>query len=176
MPTPTGKRTYLIQASIKQTNFHTKTPIQPRQPLLNLPQAFDGNNINGAGIYVQGDTADIKIYGETNGDQVYAIKQGSTTTTITTKYSLNQKTISNGSTTRVYSGVFKDRSHPAAVRNGTSSFVNGSINSLRGGKDSSTNRPAIASTTALTIAAQRNIRVTGDLKYSDRSPIRTAHR
>jgi hypothetical protein len=161
-----------VNADVLAANLRNVNNNAPNLSGNNLPtgvyiSSADGNNISGAGIYVQGDASDIKVYSDSNNDQVYVIKQGSTTTTITTKYGLNQTTISNGSTTRTYSGVFKDRSDPAAVRNGTSLFVNGSITSLRGGKDSTTNRPAIASQTALTITAQRHITVTGDLKYTD---------
>jgi Tfp pilus assembly protein PilX len=129
----------------------------------------DGTTISnkGAGIYVQGDAADIKVYSNTSNNQVYVITQGSTVTTITSNYSTNQTTVSNGSTSRTYTGLFKDRSDSTAVKNGASLFVNGSINSLRGGKDNSTNRPAIAPATALTITAQRHITVTGDLKYAN---------
>ena len=45
--------------------------------------------------------------------------------------------------------------------------INGSINSLRGGTDGTTRVPAIASGTRLTITAQRDITVTGDIKYAD---------
>jgi Tfp pilus assembly protein PilX len=133
----------------------------------------DGTAITGAGIYVEGDASDIQIYADTNGDQVYVIQQGQgsniTTTTIRTHYDSTSPTttISSGSTTRTYTGVFMDRSDPLSPKPGTSLFVDGSINSLRGGKTSSTNRPAIASQTALTITAQRNITVTGDLKYTN---------
>ncbi|MGH9932376.1 MAG: hypothetical protein ACREA9_24500 [Pyrinomonadaceae bacterium] len=47
-------------------------------------------------------------------------------------------------------------------------FVNGSINSLRGGKtSSSTVKPAIAANTRLTITSNRHITVTGDIKYAN---------
>src|SRR6185295_9949195 len=45
--------------------------------------------------------------------------------------------------------------------------VDGQISSLRGGKNGSTNRPAVASATRMTITAQRDITVTGDLKYTN---------
>lgn len=137
----------------------------------------DGNNISGAGIYVQGDASDIQIYGDTNGDQVYVIKQGSTTTTVRTSYANDRTTISSGSNSRTYSGVFKDKGDPLNIKNGAMLFVNGAILSLRGGKDSSGTKPALAPQTRLTITAQRDITVTGDLKYanpvanSDGSPV-----
>lgn len=127
----------------------------------------DGNAVSGAGIYVQGTASDIQIYGDTNGDQVYVIKQGTTTTTVRTSFANNQTTISSGSNSRTMTGVFKDKGDPANIRNGAMLFVNGAINSLRGGKTSSGTKPAVASATALTITAQADITVTGDLKYAN---------
>jgi hypothetical protein len=135
----------------------------------------DGNNLDGAGIYVQNDAADIQVYGDTSGNQVYVIQQttgaNTTTTTITVNYSANTTTISDGPHTRTYSGVPTDKSNSKTDqtkwRKGAVVFVNGGINSLHGGKDSTKNQPAIASQTALTITATRSIRVTGDLKYAD---------
>lgn len=127
----------------------------------------DGSTIAGAGIYVQGDVADMQLYADTNGDQVYVFVQGSTTTTVRTSYTNGTTTLSSGSTTRSYSGVFTDKSDPANVQPGVSLFVNGSINGLRGGKNGSTVRPAIAAGTRLTITSQRDITVTGDIKYAN---------
>lgn len=128
----------------------------------------DGSTMSGAGIYVQGDVSDMQLYADTNGDQVYVITQGSTTTTVRTSYTDNRTYISTGTATpRSFSGVFTDKSDVANPRPAASLFVNGSINSLRGGKASSQNRPAIAAKTQLTVTAQRNITVTGDIKYAD---------
>lgn len=127
----------------------------------------DGSTISGAGIYVQGDADDIKLYGDTNGDQVYVITQGGTATTIRESYTSNTTTVSSGSSTRTYSGLPTDKSDPDNPKQGVSLYVNGGITSLRGGKEGSTTRPALASSTALTITAKRSIKVTGDLKYAD---------
>jgi hypothetical protein len=132
----------------------------------------DGSTISGAGIYVQGDVSDMQLYADTNGDQVYVIKQtqgnSTTTTTIRTSYTNNQTSIQTGSgTPRVFSGVFTDKSDTLNPKAAASLFVNGSISSLRGGKSGSQNNPAIASRTQLTITADRHITVTGDLKYAD---------
>jgi hypothetical protein len=129
----------------------------------------DGTSISskGAGIYVQGNASDIQLYADTNGDQVYVITQGSTITTIRTSYTNNNTVISSGSTTRTLTGVFKDRADPTNVQNGAMLFVNGSISSLRGGKDSSNNRAAVSSATRLTITAQADITITGELKYAN---------
>jgi hypothetical protein len=135
----------------------------------------DGNNLDGAGIYVQNDAADVQVYADAGGNQVYVIQQtngnNTTTTTVTVNYSANTTTITDGPHTRTYSGVPTDKSgsktDQTKWRKGAVVFVNGNINSLHGGKDSTKNQPAIASQTALTITATRSIRVTGDLKYAD---------
>ncbi|HWP44305.1 MAG TPA: hypothetical protein VNO14_13760, partial [Blastocatellia bacterium] len=93
--------------------------------------------------------------------------QGSTTTTIRVSLENNQTTITRGSTSTTFTGVPLDRSDPDNVRPGVSLFVDGSIHSLRGGKDGSSNRRALARDTRLTITAQRHITITGDLKYTD---------
>lgn len=127
----------------------------------------DGTTIAGAGIYVQGDATDIQLLADTNGDQVYLIKQGTTTTTVRTSYTNLTTTLSSGTTTRTYSGVFTDKSDPTHPQNGVSLFVNGNILSLRGGKNGTTTRPAVASNTRLTITSNRHITVTGDIKYAN---------
>ena len=149
-----------------------------KEPLILLGQlksgvyisSADGNNISGAGIYVQGDAADIQL--TTSGtDQVYVITQkfllGSQTTTITVSPSKNQTTIRTGSQTRTFSGIPMDKFKSKSPQPAVSLFVNGSINSLRGGTDGTTRNPAIAPDTRLTITAQRDITITGDLKYAN---------
>jgi len=127
----------------------------------------DGSTITGAGIYVKGSASDIQLY-TTGGDQYYVIRQGSnSTTTIRVSPAANQTTITRGSNSTTFNGVPLDRSDPNNVRPGVSLFVDGSIDSLRGGKDGSTNRRALASGTRLTITAQRHITITGDIKYTD---------
>ena len=145
-----------------------------------LPTA-DGTNLSGAGIYVQGDALEVRLEVNTNNEQVYAIAQrignSNVTTTITVNQTNNTTTIASGSNSRTYTGVPTDRSDPRNPKPGASLFVNGSINSLRGGVNGSTVRPAVASGTRLTVTAQRDITVTGDLKYqspvaaSDGSPV-----
>jgi hypothetical protein len=127
----------------------------------------DGSNINGAGIYVEGNVSDMQLYADTNGDQVYVIQQGTKTTTIRTNYTAKKTTISANGDSKTFDGVFTDKSDPANPKVGVSLFVDGTINSLRGGHTSSMDRPAIASKTKLTITAQNDITVTGDLTYAN---------
>ncbi len=172
-PVPVFDGNGRVTQAVLAANMRTVSNAIPTLSGGNLPNGVyiptaDGNSISGAGIYVQGDASDIKVYANTSNNQVYVITQGSTTTTITSNYSSNQTTVSSSAGgSRTYSGLFINKTIPTAPKNGTSLFVNGSINSLRGGKDSSTNRPAIAAETALTVTAQRHITVTGDLKYTN---------
>jgi hypothetical protein len=144
----------------------------------------DGSSITGAGIYIKGNADDIKLYTQ-NGDQYYVVKQGSTTTTITVSTKNNTTTIASGSKTKTFTGVPTDRSERTDKMDtshdqpGASLFVDGNINSLRGGYDENTGSTfaALASDTRLTITAQGDISVTGDIKYaspvanSDGSPV-----
>jgi hypothetical protein len=131
----------------------------------------DGSTISGAGIYVKGDASDIQLYADTNGDQVYIIKQGSgssvVTTTVRTNYTTRKTTITSGSNTKQYDGVFTDKGDKTSPQDGTMLFVDGNISSLRGGQDSSNSKPAIAAKTRLTIAAQADITITGDIVYAN---------
>lgn len=127
----------------------------------------DGATITGGGIYVQGNASDIQLYADTNGDQVIVILQGSTTTTIRSSYANNRTTISSGTRSTTFNGTFTDKGDPKNPKPGMLLFVNGRIDSLRGGKSGSTNRPAVASGTAMTVMAQRDITITGDLKYAN---------
>ncbi len=129
----------------------------------------DGSKITGAGIYVQGDADDVQLY-VSGSDQYYVIKQGSKTTTVQVNSSTNQTTITGGSKTATYTGVPTDKSDPTHPKPGLSFYVSGSIKGLHGGiggAAGSTAKPALASGTRLTITAQRDIVVTGDIKYAD---------
>jgi len=173
-PVPVFDAQGRVTPTVLAANLRTSsTNLNPTLSGGNLPTGVyipssNGTSISGAGIYVQGDAADIQL-SAVSGNQVYAVTQGSTTTTITVNYSSNTTTVVQGSNTHVYTGVPTDKSdsNPANWSPAVSLFTNGSINSLRGGKNGSTNNAALASGTRLTITAQRNITVTGDLKYTD---------
>ncbi|HEX5736224.1 MAG TPA: pilus assembly PilX N-terminal domain-containing protein [Blastocatellia bacterium] len=129
----------------------------------------NGNTITGAGIYVQGNADDVQLYAS-GSDQYYIIKQGGKTTTIQVSPATNQTTITGGGKTTTYSGVPTDRSDPVRPKPGLSFYVSGSIASLHGGVGGAAGsnvKPALASGTRLTITAQRDIVVTGDIKYAD---------
>jgi hypothetical protein len=172
-PLPVFGQTGRVTAEALQANLRTASNTKPSITGSSLASgvyisSVDGASVSGAGIYVQGDATDLQLTAGTNGtDQVYVIKQNSTTTTITVSSTLNTTTIASGSKTATFSGVPMDRSDPKNPKPGVSLFVNGSISSLRGGVNGSTNRAAIAPGTRLTVTAQRDITVTGDLKYAN---------
>ena len=127
------------------------------------------DTITGAGIYVQGNADDVQLYAS-GSDQYYVIKQGSKTTTVQVNSATNLTTITGGGKTTTFSGVPTDRSDPIRPKPGLSFYVSGGIASLHGGVGGaagSSVKPAIASGTRLTITAQRDITVTGDIKYAD---------
>jgi hypothetical protein len=128
-----------------------------------------GSDITGAGIYVQGNADDVQLYAS-GSDQYYVIKQGHRTTTIQVSPTTNQTTIIGGGNTATFSGVPTDKSDPLRPKPGLSLYVSGSIHSLHGGVGGaagSPSKPALASGTRLTITAQRDVTVTGDIKYAD---------
>lgn len=132
----------------------------------------DGTSITGAGIYVQGDASDIQLY--SNGtDQVYVLKQTSgVVTTITVSIANNRTTMSDTTgKSKTYTGVPTDKSDNLHPQPGVSLYVKGNINSLRGGFDSTTGKDVagLASGTRVTVTAQGDITITGDLTYA--SPV-----
>lgn len=128
----------------------------------------DSASVTGGGIYVNGD-AEIQL-STVGANQVFEIKVGASTSTVTIDYTAQTTTLTTGGSSRTFTGVPTDttlgqgnKAHP-----GISLFVDGSIKALSGppAVDGQT-APAISSQTAMTITAQRNIRITGDLKYAD---------
>lgn len=132
----------------------------------------NGTSITGAGIYVQGDASDIQLY-SSGTNQVYVIKQTSGTITTVTVNNTNSTTTIADTTgkTKTFTGVPTDKSDSAHPQPGVSLYVKGNINSLRGGFDSTTgkNVAGLASGTRLTVTAQGDITITGDLTYA--SPV-----
>lgn len=127
----------------------------------------EGSSITGGGIYVSGD-AQIQLTTD-GGTQVIRVTQGSQTSTVSIDYQNQTTTLTSGGSTRVFTGVPMDNSLGSGQsKPAVSLFVDGSITSMSGppANDGQTGA-AIAPQTAMTVTAQRNITITGDIKYTD---------
>jgi Tfp pilus assembly protein PilX len=117
------------------------------------------------GIYVEGDAAVTLSTGtDTQGNltQIYAITQGSTTTTITvSQFAIPATTtVHSGSNTQILTGIPYDL---ATSTPGTMLYVNGNITSLTGPGQGVA---AIQENYQTTITANGNVNITGDLVYA----------
>ena len=130
--------------------------------------------MTGGGIYVEGDadsvvlTASNPSSGPQSGHalEVYTIKQGNVTTTITVDQTANSTTLasktgSGGTTTTTINGVPANNSSgtPAPA---TMLYVNGNISAISGPAQGVA---AVQNAAAITVTAASNITVTGDLLY-----------
>jgi len=126
------------------------------------------NTVNGGGIYVEGDASVTLSIGNDGASptphltQTYTIKQGSTTTTITTNIGANTTTVQSGSTTLNLTGV------PENLATGTASpatllYVDGDITGLTGPGQG---KAGIQDYSQISIVANGDIDVTGDLIYA----------
>jgi Tfp pilus assembly protein PilX len=128
------------------------------------------STITGGGIYVEGD-ASVQLSTVGTTAQVYTIKQGNTTTTITIDNTLNTTTVTSGGNTLNIVGVptQKDPATGAVTRDATMLYVNGNITALSGPGQGV---PALQDGTALTITAANNVTITGDILYN-KEPVTT---
>lgn len=125
----------------------------------------------GGGIYVQGNADQVTLTAGTSGTdktQIFTIKQGSTTTTVTVNLTAGTTTIadnlshSSGTITGV--PMNKNSSTEAALL-----YVNGSIGTTSGtitGLSGPSSGPAIQNDSAVTVTSTGNIVITGNIKYS----------
>jgi Tfp pilus assembly protein PilX len=105
------------------------------------------------GIYVQGNLDQYLMSIDGFGRQVYTLRQGVNTTTVTLVPGSNQTIVTDGSGTNTYSGL------PRGI-----SYVNGSISDLRGpDRSAGVTPPAIGVQTQLLIAATGDIVLQRDL-------------
>ncbi len=123
-------------------------------PPVGVYVVHSGSTVNG-GMYVQGNidrmTTSIDAYGR----QVYALKQGLTTTTITVDKAANSTRVTVGASITDYSGV------PLGV-----AYVKGMVVDLRGpDRVSGSPPPAIAQDTQLLLAATGDVVIQRDLTY-----------
>lgn len=120
----------------------------------------------GGGILVEGNAQVTVTAGSTATKQVYTIRQSSTTTTVTVDNNATTPTttITSGSSTQVITGVPNqcDPSSGAVTRPATMLYVDGNITGLQGGGQGV---GSIQNSTALTVAANGAVTVTGDLLY-----------
>jgi hypothetical protein len=121
--------------------------------------------VTGGGIYVSGNasvTLNVGTDTSSNPTQIYTITQGSTTTTITTNIKANTTTVVSGTTKLNLTGVPQNLSGPTA-QPGTMLYVDGNITGLTGPGQG---KPGIQDYSQITIAANGNIAITGDLIYA----------
>lgn len=128
--------------------------------------------INGGGIYVKGNADEITLTIGGAGAQVYAIRQGTATTTVTitppSGGSSGTTVVSNSSGSTTFQGVPLDKTDPSTSKAGAALFVDGTISNLHGPAASGgTVAAAIAKNTALTVVSTSDITVTGNITYEE---------
>lgn len=123
------------------------------------------------GMYVQGNatvTVSAGTVTSTSSPQIYTIKQGSTTTTVTIDNLANsgvgQTTIQSGASSQTITGVPQqcDPSTGTVSRDATMLYVNGAITALKGGGEGV---GTIQDSTALDVVANGAVTITGDIRY-----------
>ena len=147
--------------------------------------------MSGGGIYVEGSASVVLSTGTNantgNLNQIYKITQGSTVTTVTVPVwnpannavptgAGAYTTIASGGTTTIVSGFPMNNVNNTSPQPGTLLYVNGTISSLQGPGQSSTIttgsqagaiiNPAIQSHSQLTVVANQDVNITGDLRYT----------
>jgi Tfp pilus assembly protein PilX len=132
------------------------------------PNPPHNNIFTGGGIYVEG-SADIKLQlGATSTQQVYKITQGGNVTTITVDTSgSGTTTISDSSHAAITISGIPMNNNASPATPGTSLYVDGAVTSLTGPGEGVA---SIQDGSALTITANGNIAITGDLIYKT-SPV-----
>jgi Tfp pilus assembly protein PilX len=125
------------------------------------------NTVTGGGIYVNGNASiTLSVGNDTstakNPIQIYTITTGSTTTTITTNIAANTTIMQSGSNTVTLTGVPQNLTG-ATPQPGTMMYVNGDITGLTGPGQG---KPGVQDYSQITIAANGNIAITGDLIYA----------
>ncbi len=128
--------------------------------------------MTGGGIYVKGDAA-VTLAAATNSStgtlqQIFTIKQGSATTTVTLDFGNGSiaptttfQTVNGGATTtQVLNGLPQNYSG-SPPSEAAMLYVDGNITSLAG----ASGQPAIQDGSAVTITAANDVAITGDIKY-----------
>jgi Tfp pilus assembly protein PilX len=132
-----------------------------------LPYTVDSKGVatfTGGGIYVKGDAA-VTLQASGATAQVYTIVQSGVTTTVTIDNGTQTTSISSGGTTKTIAGVPQQLDPTGAfVRDGTMLYVDGNITGLSGPGEGPSS-PAIQDNSAVTVTANGNIAITGDIRY-----------
>jgi len=166
-PAPTNAN---LNANLKNRQG-TSYPIGGASSGVYLPYCTGGagctnpNTINGGGIYVAGDASvqmNVGTDASSHPTQIYTITQGSTTTTVTTNIQANTTTVTSGSSTTTLTGVPQNLTG-ASPSPATLLYVDGNVTGLSG---TGQGRPVIQDYSQVTIAADGNINITGDLVYA----------
>ncbi len=134
------------------------------------------NTFVGGGIYVQGNADQITmsagttvVSGSTHKTQVFAIKQGSTTTTVTLDLDGNSTKISDGTTTTTVTGLPQNLNTSPSTE-AAMLYVNGGISGSSGGTTTGLTGPssgaAIQDGSAVTVTTTGTIAITGNITYS----------
>jgi hypothetical protein len=129
------------------------------------PTGVTPYTVTGGGIYVEGDASVSLSIGKdasNNLTQTYTIKQGSTTTTITTNIGANTTIINSGSNTVNLTGVPQNLAG-ATASPATMVYVNGDVTGLTGPGQG---KAGVQDYVQMTIAAAGDISITGDLIYA----------
>jgi Tfp pilus assembly protein PilX len=133
----------------------------------------------GGGIYVQGNadqitmsTATVSVAGSPHSEQVFVIKQGATTTTVTLDLTGNQTTISDnagGGHSKVINDLPRNL-NASGSNEAAMLYVNGNISGSSSGNTTGLSGPssgaAIQDNSAVTVTATGTIAITGDIKYT----------
>jgi Tfp pilus assembly protein PilX len=176
-PAPTSAQMNAVLKNVNQTPYPTSGATSG--VYLNYQNVNGTLTMAGGGLYVQGD-ASLLLAAQTatNGDllQVFTVKQGSTTTTMTVDLTANTTVVNSGTTTLTLAGVPANCSalgapptHCTTVPSittgstpGTMVYVNGKITGMSGPGEGV---GAIQDGAAVTITALNDIDITGDVIY-----------
>lgn len=157
----------------------TLWPATGSQPTSGVYMAYTSTGtgcpcMTGGGIYVQGNADSVVLSAATasNGDsqQVFTIKQGTTTTTVTVDLTAQTTTFSdNKGNSKTLSGVPENRSGSTASE-AAILYVNGAISGTSSGTTTGLSGPssgaAIPNGSAVNVTATGNIAITGNILYA----------
>lgn len=146
-----------LPSSVSQTDLKAQALGGTAEPGSNgvyVPN--DGTAVTG-GIYVRGnqgqssDDAAVSMGIDGNGNPVYSITRGSSTTTVTVDYANNQTKVQTGSGTNTYQGI------PDGIGNeGVILYVNDNIKSLSG---------TVQKDSTVTVSSERDVIITSNITY-----------